>query len=148
MEVIASYHISLGKGLRSDLSQSINSPGPGAYEFLLKLSGPRAVITGRHGTRMSSLGPGPGQYNTSSRIRQTSTTFRYTMAGRHSCDAKDYGPGPGSYEAGARRLKKGIKFSRGRREALSQSYTKLVPGPGAYDSFISSSKGQRAPRYS
>lgn len=144
-----SLRISVGKSQRSSLSRSMNSPGPGAYDcHLVKFGGPRAVITGRHNTSVASIGPGPGQYSTNSRVRENSITFRYTMAGRNYQSTRDFAPGPGTYNVVEHRMKRGVKFGKDRREVLSQSYSIHVPGPGAYDCSNIIDKGQRAPKYS
>jgi hypothetical protein len=119
-------------------------PGPGAYDYSPKLTGPRAVMTGKYGESVGSLGPGPGRYSTDSKIRQKTITFRYSMAGRYNNTSKDYGPGPGAYSLVDHRMKKGIKFSRSRRETISRSYSRNTPGPGTYASQLA--KGQRAPQ--
>ena len=124
------------------------SPGPGAYEQKTKVGGPKPVIAGRHVQNAVNFVPGPGQYNPDSRLRQASTTFKYSMAGRPAtATTSNAAPGPGAYDANLVREKGGIHFGKDSRKGLSDSTSHFVPGPGAYDSAIASAKKQSAPKY-
>lgn len=124
------------------------SPGPGAYEQKTKIGGPKAVIAGRHNQSATDFVPGPGQYNPDTKLRQSSTTFKYSMAGRPATSKNESNaPGPGAYNQELIKEKSGVRFGKDSRKPMSSSYTAFVPGPGAYDSATAAVKKHAAPKY-
>lgn len=137
----------MGKSSRGDFYRKSGEPGPGSYNPSSGFGGPKAFISGRYGQHSGDQVPGPGQYNPDTKLRQSRTTYQYTMQGRPNTSTRDNGPGPGSYELDKGKGKGGIKFGKDTRSGLNHSSSQFVPGPGTYGSDNYESKRYNAPKY-
>ena len=116
MEVYLFGYNSMGKASRFDGDiNGRNNPGPGSYEQHSTFGGPKTIMTGRKSKSVSSLGPGPGQYNPSKSMMK-STTLQYSISGKCNYNGKDSTPGPGSYDLVDHRRKKEVRIGREKRQ--------------------------------
>ena len=111
----------MGKSSRGDIYRKSGEAGPGSYNPSSGFGGPKAFISGRYGQHSGDQVPGPGQYNPDTKLRQSRTTYQYTMQGRPNTSTRDNGPGPGSYELDKGKGKGGIKFGKDTRSGLNHS---------------------------
>lgn len=123
------------------------NPGPGSYNTSSAFGGPKAFISGRFAQRSTDQMPGPGQYNPDTKLRQSRTTFQYSMGGRPNTSARSGAPGPGAYNLEKSQSKKGIKFGKEPRSGLNHSSSQYVPGPGSYGSIERDFTRSNAPKY-
>ena len=76
-------------------------PGPGAYNTMETIEGPKFSIATKHDTlnKSNSLSPGPGNYNDESFASSYKKMPSYTMGFKHNQTHKtDFVPGPGAYD--------------------------------------------------
>ena len=135
---------SIGMGGRLNLNLDL-VPGPATYntDSDTKRAAPRPVIgkSQRYGHITSSVGPGPGQYDTPSHIGKGQKAL-LVARNLHEVD-RSKSPGPADYSP--RNLTVNCSYSLGRsKRHRTLSQYDIAPGPGSYDPRPTSKASPRA----
>ncbi len=122
----------MGSGKRAELSQAINTPGPGSYQQPGKIGeGPKYGLRPKTAVVMRNDVPGPGQYSPTKNpisARPPTAVMGKGQRGVGFTGSKEI-PGPGAYVQPST-IKGGPAFSFGTGKPIE--HTTDVPGPGAY----------------
>jgi len=127
-------NIKIGTSQRAPLSANKNTPGPGTYEYSLKVGeGPKYIMNPRRednnqGTRYV---PGPGAYTPAVElVKEKSPGVRMGSSNRSDLHGPRLNPGPGQYDV--RGNLAGPKWGFG-SDQRGRDYKSTVPGPGSYN---------------
>jgi len=129
-------NIKIGTSMRSPLSASVKTPGPGSYQFSPKVGeGPKYIINPRRDdvakSQQSRYIPGPGAYNPSVEfVKGKNPAIGMGTSSRDGLYATKSNPGPGQYDVRGRLG--GPKWGFGSEQKTSE-YKSSTPGPGTYN---------------
>jgi len=145
--VQSQQNIRIGTSVRSPLSDTMKTPGPGSYAISPKVGeGPKYIINPRRDdvsrTQQTRFVPGPGAYNPSVELAKgKSPAIRVGTSSRDGLYETKSNPGPGQYDVRGRIG--GPKWGFG-SEKRAGDYQSSTPGPGSYN--LKSSVGD-LPKY-
>jgi len=128
-------NVKIGTSVRSPMGRNGNTPGPGSYEYSLKVGeGPHYVINPRredNSGQKTKYVPGPGAYTPSDGlVKEKRTGVRIGTSNRSDLYDTKLNPGPGQYDVRGRIG--GPKWGFG-SDQRGRDYKSGVPGPGSYD---------------
>jgi len=125
-------NVKIGTSVRSPLSRSGYTPGPGSYELQTKVGeGPKYIMNPRRDEKYERYVPGPGAYNPSvNLVKENGPAIGMGSSNRHDLYASKSNPGPGQYDT--RGNIAGPKWGFG-SEMRGKNHKSAVPGPGSYN---------------
>lgn len=122
----------IGSSQRLPLSETIETPGPGAYQIFDPAEGPKFSMQGRKDPGTFSLNPGPGHYNqglNDVNSKDRAPTYRIGSGSRTERPSSAIVPGPGAYNADKKHS--GPSWGFGTQSRVSV-FKLDIPGPGTY----------------
>jgi len=128
--------VKIGTSVRSPLSTSGATPGPGTYDYTLKVAeGPKYVMNPRRddgmGMTQTKYVPGPGAYTPDVGLtRDKAPGVKMGTSNRSALYDTKANPGPGQYDVRGRVA--GPQWGFG-SDMRGKGYKSDVPGPGTYE---------------
>jgi len=132
--ILKNSNIKIGTSVRSPLSSTKNTPGPGTYDYAPKVGeGPKHIISPRREGDFTTMKyvPGPGAYNPSvSLVKDHNPAVKMGTSNRADLYGSKTAPGPGQYDVRGNIV--GPKWGFG-SESRGREGKSAVPGPGSYN---------------
>ena len=123
-------------GLRSNIYERKQTPGPGSYKIRLFSTGPKFKFGQYIPRSYASDVPGPGTYQPNAEIALRPLSKRITFGvGERACFANFRAPGPGAYKVSTRVIYPTvttIRIATSSRNDTLNPYKTAGPGPAAY----------------
>jgi hypothetical protein len=117
----------IGKSKRTELTVTLDTPGPGSYESRSIKDAPRWSFHGIKDSSFASSTPGPGKYNSVDLNRSVGGSS--TRTSRPELFQATLSPGPGSYDGRSGKFAS-LQYSVGKSKR--PGVASKTPGPGKY----------------